>query len=342
MNKYFTVSSNTETEYTYAVGRIRELERGLLDRVLLEKMIEASDLTASLNILNESELSTYNFDIYNPENFENSLNKELLNTYKVIKEISPHPFLYYIFALNYDFHNLKVLIKSKYLKKIFPKSLSEIGTINIKNLIMAIDEEKFTEIPVSLESAVRKTISEFDKLHDPEIIDLVLDREKHIIISNILKNIEDPFLKEFIKINIDFNNIITAIRVKVRQEDIIFLKKVLIDNNGLGLIKFIDMFDSPLSSWDTKFAKTDYEKAVEMGLKAYQRSNSLMEIERLRDNYILDFVKIGKYITFGIEPLVGFITAKENDIKNIRIILSGKLNNLSPEKIKERVRDTYV
>jgi V/A-type H+-transporting ATPase subunit C len=342
MNKYFTVSSNTETEYTYAVGRIRELERGLLDRVLLEKMIEASDLTASLNILNESELSTYNFDIYNPDNIEYSLNKELLNTYKVIKEISPHPFLYYIFALNYDFHNLKVLIKSKYLKKIFPKSLSEIGTINIKNLIMAIDEEKFTEIPVSLESAVRKTIFEFDKLHDPEIIDLVLDREKHIIISNILKNIEAPFLKEFIKINIDFNNIITAIRVKVRQEDIIFLKKVLIDNNGLGLIKFIDMFDSPLSSWDTIFAKTDYEKAVEMGLKAYQRSNSLMEIERLRDNYILDFVKIGKFITFGIEPLIGFIIAKENDIKNIRIILSGKLNELPPAKIKERMRDVYV
>lgn len=67
-----------------------------------------------------------------------------------------------------------------------------------------------------------------------------------------------------------------------------------------------------------------------------------MELEKLRDNYILNFSKIGKYVTFGIEPLVGFITAKENDIKNIRIILSGKLNNISNDKIKERIRDTYV
>ena len=342
MIRYFTDSSNTETEYTYAVGRIRELERGLLDRVLLDKMIEASDLTSSLNLLIESDLSTYSFDIYNPADFEISLNKELLYTYKLIKDISPYPFLYYAFALNYDFHNLKVLVKSKYLNKKFTESLSEIGTINIKNLIMAIEEEKFTEIPVSFESAVRKTISEYNKLQDPEIIDLILDKERYGIISNILKNIEAPFLKKLIKINIDFNNIITSIRIKIRGEDKNFLKKMLIDDGNFNLKNIADMFDSPLSSWNTKFIKTDYEGVVEMGLKGYQENNSLIEIERLRDNFILDFVKIGKFITFGVEPLIGFITAKENDIKNIRIILSGKLNKLSPSKIKERVRDVYV
>jgi len=342
MIRYFTDSSNTETEYTHAVGRIRELERGLLNKVLLVKMIEASDLTSSLNLLVESGLGAYSFDIFNPADFESSLNKELLYTYKLIKDISPYPFLYYVFALNYDFHNLKVLVKSKYLNKKFTESLSEIGMINIKNLIMAIEEEKFAEIPVSFESAVRKTISEYNKLQDPEIIDLVLDKERYGIISNILKNIESPFLKKFVRINIDFNNIITSVRIKIRGEDKIFLKRVLIDDGDLSLIKIIDMFDSPLSSWNTKFIKTDYEGVVEMGLKGYQENNSLIEIERLRDNFILDFVKIGKFITFGVEPLIGFIIAKENDIKNIRIILSGKLNKLSPSKIKERVRDVYV
>ncbi|MCG2820781.1 MAG: V-type ATPase subunit, partial [Candidatus Atribacteria bacterium] len=114
------------------------------------------------------------------------------------------------------------------------------------------------------------------------------------------------------------------------------------DDGNFNLKNIADMFDSPLSSWNTKFIKTDYEGVVEMGLKGYQENNSLTEIERLRDNFILDFVKIGKFITFGVEPLIGFITAKENDIKNIRIILSGKLNKLSPSKIKERVRDVYV
>jgi len=342
MIRYFTDSSNTETEYTYAVGRIRELERKLLNKVLLDKLIESYDLPSSINLLIEGGLDSYGFDIYNHADFEDSLNKELIRTYKVIKVISPYPFIYYVFALNYDFHNLKVLIKSKYLKKKYTECLSEIGTINIKNLIMAIEEEKYAEIPVSFESAVRKTISEYKKLQDPGIIDLVLDKERYNIISNILKDIEAPFLKDFIEMNIDLNNIITAIRTKIRGEDKSFLKKVLIDKGNLDLKNIIDIFDSPLSSWNAKFAKTDYEKVVEIGLKSYETKGSLTEIERLVDNYILNFVKIGRFITFGMEPLVGFIVAKENDIKNIRIILSGKLNKLSPAKIRERIRDVYV
>jgi vacuolar-type H+-ATPase subunit C/Vma6 len=49
MIRYFTESSNREIKYAYAVGRIRALERGLLNKVLLDKMIEASDLASSLN-----------------------------------------------------------------------------------------------------------------------------------------------------------------------------------------------------------------------------------------------------------------------------------------------------
>jgi V/A-type H+-transporting ATPase subunit C len=342
MIRYFTKNSNSEPKYAYAVGRIRELERGLLNKTLLDKIVETSDLTSSLNILIESGLGDYDFDIYNPTDYETSLTKELLYTYKVIKDISPYPFLYYIFALNYDFHNLKVLIKSKYLKKKVTELFSLITTIDIKKFIRAIEEDKFTEIPLFFESTINKTISEYNKLPDPEIIDLILDKEKYFIINNILKNIKAPFLKKFIKINIDFNNIIASIRIKIRGEDKNKLKKVLIDNGDLNIKNIVDMFDSPLSSWNTKFAKTDYERVVEMGLKSYQESNSLIEIERLRDNFILDFIKFGKFITFGMEPLIAFIIAKENDIKNIRIILSGKLNKLLPSKIKERVRDTYV
>ncbi|MCI8744511.1 MAG: V-type ATP synthase subunit C, partial [Lachnospiraceae bacterium] len=34
--------------------------------------------------------------------------------------------------------------------------------------------------------------------------------------------------------------------------------------------------------------------------------------------------------------------ARENEIKTVRIILSGKLNGLSDDSIRERVREMYV
>ncbi|MBE3092726.1 MAG: V-type ATPase subunit, partial [Chloroflexi bacterium] len=291
------------------------------------------------------------FDLNNPSDFENSLNKELLHTYDIIKsisQVSTFNFLYFTFASKYDFHNIKILIKSKYLKKdISNELLSPIGTIDIEKLNLAIKDEKYENIPDSFEFLIKKTFSEYNKFKDPEMIDFVLDKERYVMIFNKIREIEiieaeELFLKRFININIDLNNIINCIRAKIRGEKKAFIKEFLIPEGDFKIEKIIEIYDSPLSSWCEKLIYTDYKNIVETGVNYFQKNNSLMELEKLRDNFILNFSKIGKYITFGIEPLIGFITAKENDIKNIRIILSGKLNKLSSDQIKERVRDTYV
>ncbi|MBE3126899.1 MAG: V-type ATP synthase subunit C [Candidatus Atribacteria bacterium] len=351
MFKYFTADTNDQEEYAFANGSVKSLEKGLLNKDILERMIKSGDIVSALKILSESDLNDYSFDLNNPSDFENSLNKELLHTYDIIKsisQVSTFNFLYFTFASKYDFHNIKILIKSKYLKKdISNELLSPIGTIDIEKLNLAIKDEKYENIPDSFEFLIKKTFSEYNKFKDPEMIDFVLDKERYVMIFNKIREIEiieaeELFLKRFININIDLNNIINCIRAKIRGEKKAFIKEFLIPEGDFKIEKVIEIYDSPLSSWFEKLIHTDYKNIVETGVNYFQKNNSLMELEKLRDNFILNFSKIGKYITFGIEPLIGFITAKENDIKNIRIILSGKLNKLSPDQIKERVRDTYV
>ena len=46
--------------------------------------------------------------------------------------------------------------------------------------------------------------------------------------------------------------------------------------------------------------------------------------------------------SFSIGPLVAYILARENEIKTVRIILSGKQNDFSDDAIRERVREMYV
>ena len=351
MFKYFTADTNNQEEYAFANGRIKKLEKELLNKDILDRMIKSSDIVSALKILTESDLNEYSFDFNNPSDFEDSLNQELLHTYDIIKSISKvstFNFLYFTFASKYDFHNIKILIKSKSQKKEFSSDLiSPIGTVNIEKLNSAIKEEKYEDIPDSFEFLIKKTFSEYNKFKDPEMIDFILDKERYIMIFNKIREIEiieaeELFLKRFIKINIDLNNIVNCIRAKIRGEKKIFTKEFLIPEGDFKTENIIEIYDSPLSSWFEKLVYTDYKNIIELGVNYFQKNNSLMELEKLKDNFILNFSKIGKYITFGIEPLVGFITAKENDIKNIRIILSGKLNNQSPDEIKERVRDTYV
>jgi len=351
MFKHFTADTNNQEEYAFANGRIKKLEKELINNEILDRMIKSTDITSAMKILTESDLNNYSFELNNPLNFEVSLNQELLHTYDIIKSISKvstFNFLYFTFASRYDFHNIKILIKSKYLKKEFSNELiSPITTIDIEKLNSAVKDEKYEDIPDSFEFLIKKTLSEYNKFKDPEIIDFVLDKERYIMIFNKIREVEiieaeELFLKRFIRINIDLNNIINCVRAKIRGEKKAFTKEFLIPEGDFKTENIMEIYDSPLSSWCEKLIYTDYKDTIEQGLNYFQKNNSLMELEKLRDNFILNFSKIGKYVTFGIEPLVGFITAKENDIKNIRIILSGKLNKLSPDQIKERVRDTYV
>ena len=65
-------------------------------------------------------------------------------------------------------------------------------------------------------------------------------------------------------------------------------------------------------------------------------------IEKLFDEYVLNYVKKAKYITFGIEPLIGYFFAKKTECINIRNIITGKINRLPSDVIKQRLRKTYI
>ena len=56
----------------------------------------------------------------------------------------------------------------------------------------------------------------------------------------------------------------------------------------------------------------------------------------------MSHIEKAKYKSFGIEPLIAFYIAKDAEIKNVRIILSCKHNELPPQTIRERVRKLYV
>jgi len=350
MFKYYRAETNDQEEYAFANGIIRKLDREIMTKELMESLLKSNDIIAALKILNESDFFQSNFDISSPNDYENALNMERLHYYDIIKNISkvsPFHFLYFTFASKYDFQNLKIFIKSKFLKSEVPEDfISKIYTIKPSKLKAAIFDEKFEEIPHSYEFLIKKTILEYQKHRDPEKIDFILDKERYLMVLNKIKEVEiiepeELFMKRFIRMNIDLHNIINCIRAKIRGEKKNFAKEFVIPSGDFKIGKIIEIFDSPLTTWIEKLTFTDYKNIIEEGITAYKKSNTLMEIERLKDNFILNFTKIGKYITFGIEPIIGFITAKENDFKNIKIILSGKLNNISENNIKERLRDTY-
>jgi V/A-type H+-transporting ATPase subunit C len=81
---------------------------------------------------------------------------------------------------------------------------------------------------------------------------------------------------------------------------------------------------------------TDYSDA----LPALKESSQAFE--RWCDNRIVEYIRPQKYNPFTLSPLAAYLLARENEIKTVRILLSGKRNDISDDIIRERLREMYV
>src|SRR5699024_5979671 len=71
-------------------------------------------------------------------------------------------------------------------------------------------------------------------------------------------------------------------------------------------------------------------------------TENLLNLEKAIDDHFMDFAKKAKSMTYGPEVLLGYLIAKEQEIKNLRIIFISKLNSLPKDFTRERLRETYV
>ena len=89
-------------------------------------------------------------------------------------------------------------------------------------------------------------------------------------------------------------------------------------------------------------ALTAYLENEGYGEAAEALKQSPSAFERWCDNRIIETIQPQLYNPFTVGPLVAYVLARENEIKTVRIILSGKQNDLPEASIRERVRKMYV
>jgi V/A-type H+-transporting ATPase subunit C len=66
------------------------------------------------------------------------------------------------------------------------------------------------------------------------------------------------------------------------------------------------------------------------------------KMDVVTDNIVQEMAKSGRRKANGLEPIVSYLLAVENEIKLLRIVLLGKLANIPPERLHEHVRELYA
>lgn len=329
-----------DTDYLFSTARVRSVEKNMLTRERAEKMIDAKTTEDALRVLDDCNYG--NSDVINVDDYEILLTEEHKKTYDFITSIAPELDYFKMFLYPYDYHNLKVIMKSEYLGIDASNTLINTGSIDVKILKYSVKERDFLALTENMGNALKEIIEDFPKTNDPQIIDIILDKYCYEEMLKSAENTNNQFIIDYVRMQIDAINIKSYVRLKKMNKSWDFFTKIFLYGGKIYEQIFIKNFDDPFDKFAENLLAFDFKEVFIEGTEALMETKMFTVLEKLLDNKIIEHVKYAKYVPFGIEPLVGYLIGKDNEIKIARIILAGKTAGISPELIKERLRETYV
>ena len=320
--------------YYYAVARTAELETRLLDKARIEQLISSPDVDTALKTLSGTIYSEYIDHLEAPENFDKILIDETKKLFEYIDEICPQKEISEIYLLQHDIFNLKVLYRAKLLNKDQSALYSSLGTVPLEELSDALEVENNTKIMPEFTYAINK-IREND-VKSPQIIDSILDKAQFYAQLRLAKKSGSRFIEKMIKINLDLTNIRDYLRTINGQKAAfspIFIKGGLLSDDF-----FYDTYIEGQPDLKEKLTVTEYYPLV-LGVAKFEEKGNMTMLEKLCDEFVTDYIKSKNTVTFGPEKLIAYITAKNNEISTLRMIIISKLNNIPTETIRKRLRN---
>ncbi|MEG2936248.1 MAG: V-type ATP synthase subunit C [Clostridium sp.] len=329
-------------DFTHAVARLRVMEKRLLDKNKVERLLDSNGAEEVLRILQETAYGEGINNIESAYEYEKVLKEELINLYDSLYKISPVKDVIDIMSMRYDYHNIKVLLKAKALSKDLSNILIPIGTIPVDILKNSILTGELKTLGKYIADAIKDIEVKFEESKDPQVIDVLLDKYMFNNMLSRAKELNIDYITRYALESIDITNIKTMLRVKKQNKDGRFLEAVLIPNGTINERIYIEGLNDSLEGFIAKISRTEYSKVLSSILEEYTASGNISSLDALYDNYIMNHSKDAKRVNFGPEPIIAYIIAKETEIKIIRIIMVGKINNVSTEIIRERLRDLYV
>lgn len=318
--------------YIYAVARIRALETSLFSSSIIEQLISCKTLDQCLQLLKEKGWGGSD----TPNEAEAILEYETDKTWKTVMELVNDPDVFDVLTYPNLFHNLKAAIKCSVLGEDKIKVFVEGTTPSGEQMLSYLKDKNFFAFPKHMQEAAKEAYEAFVQTGDGQLCDIIVDQAALKAIHEAGKASKFDIIKQYAESTVAVANIKIAVRAQKTKKSMEFMMRAMSPCDSLSINLLAQAALSGMDAIKTYLAGTGYaEGADALGISA-------SAFERWCDNRIIDTIRPQKYVSSGIGPVVAYVLARENEIKTVRIALSGVLNGLDKESIGERMRQMYV
>lgn len=315
----------------HAVARVRVLEGRLLKMDQIERLLQAPSLADAQKLMEE-------YGYAGAADYDAAIKNAKKEQTDFLKEVTPDQALTDGFLLENDINNLKVLIKAKALSMDGEALCSDTGSIELKTLAKAVDEQEYRNLPEALQRALKEIDAAINIRMDPGLIDSVLDRTWAEMAHALLK--KNKTLKTYITEKIDLTNLRSALRARRAELPVELAKTQLLPGGEIAVDSIVSLMEEPEKMFRLYEQKPYYKQLLPMAEKAAQ-DGQFQGLEKLQDDYLLDLFIQKRHETIAIEPLIGFYFGKMREMEMIRLMMAAKANGFSDDAVRERLREIY-
>ncbi len=320
------------TDYAYSVTSIRVKESSLLGPAEMAQLMAVPSYPAAISFL-----GARGWDVSGERQTANSiLRKELRRAWELLCEVAPDISVLYPLVLRKDFHNLKAGIKSKLSGHPVTTYFLEPSTIPHSLMSDAITHRDFAILPEPFAAVGEEAYDVLVRTGDGQLADVIIDRAALTDIFVKAKATRNQLMIDLSELFCAAANIKIAVRSAQTKRNRDFLERAVSECDTLDAERLISGASHGIGELMSYLATTAYSAGTAF------ISTSPAAFEKWCDDKQIAMLENMKYVFFGPEPLIAYYLMKEAEIKNVRILLAAKENDIPAEKVRQRLRRHYV
>lgn len=327
--------TKNQNKWGFACGRVSALEGRLISQETFHILAGLKQVQDIFNRLQETALREHmTHGALTWEDWSTVIDNYVHATILSLKQCSPNGAVSDIYSLSDDYLNLKRAVQNR---GSFPFGKSQ------------FDENRLTEVaagnPSLLPQIIRPAISQVvggvgANESSQFVLDIILDGAflRHYL--HLAEKTEAPFIVYWAEQRVLGRALVALWRAaRAGQALKSFPAHFLPLGEFNGLITEICSLPDP-KSW----APLIPGRIGDLWLQAFEvvEDEQVSTFETLLCNYLTDLAQRTKLQTAGPERVAGYLWGLWVEAYNLKLLISGKLNDLDTDLLKKRIRNTYV
>jgi V/A-type H+/Na+-transporting ATPase subunit C len=279
---------------------------------------------------------------------EQALNKNLANIFKKLIKISPGELELLIreYAKRKDIEDIKTILRGKFTgaeeSEVF-NSITSGGTLSRDFLHGLFQKDSIEEILKNNKivdySSLEAGIIYLKEKNSLIMIENALDRSYYNQILNFITSLpsEVKLFRKFLINEVEVLNIVSLLRLKKSKVE--KTREFIITAGNLIDPKITKMSEMENIKDILKILQTTrYRDAVEQGIRDLQENGSLITLENALYGHLLKQTTLLLHQSpLSSSVILGYMLAKDTEVRNLRILIKGKQLGLDEEFIEKQL-----